>query len=87
MPICGGGSRIYARRIAAAGLPVWAFHGGRDLVVVPQESERMVDFVNSFGGNAKLTIHPKAKHDSWTETYDNPDVYDWMLSHRLSDRE
>ena len=32
--------------------------------------------------NAKLTIYPEAMHDSWTETYDNPKLYDWFLAHQ-----
>lgn len=80
VPICGGGMRIHARRIAASGLPVWAFHGGKDRAVDLEESERMVNFIATFGGEAQLTVYPNAQHDSWTETYANNDVYDWMLS-------
>ena len=31
---------------------------------------------------AKLTIYPDAQHDSWTATYDNPEVYEWLLAHK-----
>jgi hypothetical protein len=27
-----------------------------------------------------LTIYEGIGHDSWTQTYQNPDVLDWMLS-------
>jgi predicted peptidase len=27
----------------------------------------------------KLTIYPDANHDSWTETYKNPELYEWLL--------
>jgi hypothetical protein len=30
-------------------------------------------------GNAKLTIYPESDHDSRTETYDNPELYQWLL--------
>ncbi len=79
VPICGGG-----RPFLAGGLkdvPVWAFHGAKDPVVPLRESEQMVEAVNRAGGTAKLTVYPEAMHDSWTETYDNPDVYAWLLSH------
>jgi len=26
-------------------------------------------------------VYPDAQHDSWTQTYDNPDLYTWLLSH------
>jgi len=32
--------------------------------------------------DVKLTIYPEAGHDSWSETYNNPELYDWLLSHR-----
>lgn len=52
-----------------------------------RESQDMVDALNHlYGGNAKLTIYPDAKHDSWTETYANPQLYDWFLSQHQNRR-
>ena len=31
--------------------------------------------------DVKLTVYPEAEHDSWTETYKNPELYDWLLQH------
>jgi dipeptidyl aminopeptidase/acylaminoacyl peptidase len=62
-------------------VPVWAFHGAKDNIVPLGESQRMVDAINATGGNAKLTIYPEAGHDSWTQTYANPELYTWLLSH------
>ena len=81
VPICGG-SRTYMGRLLAH-LPVWAFHGAKDTVVNPRESEEMVAAINAAGGNAKLTMYPDATHDSWTRTYENPEVYEWMLQQQL----
>ena len=44
-----------------------------------EESERMVKAVNDHGGNARLTVYPEAQHDSWTVTYNNPELYEWFL--------
>ena len=41
----------------------------------------MVNAVNKRGGCAKLTIYPENKHDAWNDTFSNPEVYRWMLSH------
>ena len=30
----------------------------------------------------KLTVYPDKMHDSWTETYDNPEIYEWLLAHK-----
>ncbi len=78
-PICGGGFRWTACQLKNT--PVWAFHGAKDQVVPLGESEQMVEAVNACDGNAKLTIYPDANHDSWTETYDNPELYSWFLKH------
>ncbi len=80
VPICGGGAPYVADRLKH--VPVWAFHGARDDVVPPYESQRMVEAVQAAGGNAKLTIYPEATHDAWTETYNNPELYEWLLRHR-----
>jgi len=87
-PICGGGTTIeirLARRVKdhpLKSLPVWAFHGAKDSVVPLIESERMVDAFKAIGNeSARLTVYPEANHNSWTETYDNPKLYEWFLSH------
>lgn len=80
LPICGGGQPYLAG--ALKDTPVWAFHGDADPVVPLSESQKMVDAVKRAGGNAKLTVYPGVEHDSWTRTYNNSEIYDWLLSHR-----
>ncbi len=79
-PICGGGTHIMA--LGLNKVPIWAFHGAKDQRVPVGESERMVETINARGGNAKLTIYLDAGHDSWTESYENQELYDWLLEHR-----
>ena len=79
-PICGGGKPFIAHNLTD--VPVWAFHGAKDDVVPLSESQRMVDAVNEAGGNAKLTVYPDLAHNSWTKTYDNPQLYKWFLEHQ-----
>lgn len=79
-PICGGGMPWMAFRIKE--IPVWAFHGAKDETVPIQRSEEVVEALRKIGGNVKFTIYPEAGHDSWTETYDNPELYKWFLEHR-----
>jgi predicted peptidase len=87
-PICGGGNFITVyladvdNHAALASLPIWAFHGGKDPVVPTEESERMVNYLKKLGvREVKLTIYPEAQHDSWTETYANPELFKWFLQH------
>ena len=88
VPICGGGETIdvllATRQRAAAlkSLPVWAFHGAKDPVVPLEESERMINALKKLGAkDVKLTVYPEAQHNSWTETYNNPELYQWLLKH------
>jgi len=79
-PICGGGEPEMAERIGK--LPTWVFHGAKDGTVPVGKSEVMVEALRKAGNEVRFTVYPEAGHDSWTETYDNPDLYDWFLQHR-----
>ena len=91
-PICGGGDLIslvlaqhYEKQRLAElrKVGIWAFHGGKDNVVPPDESERMVNSLKKLGvEDVKLTVYPNAEHNSWTETYNNPELYEWFLQHK-----
>lgn len=82
-PVCGKVNRNYRHRAAGLkNLPVWVFHGAADDVVPVAESAAMVRALVKQGNNAGFTIYPLAGHDSWTETYNNPELYDWFLSHK-----
>lgn len=90
VPICGGGEPGTVRRMARlkkaelARLPVWVFHGAKDPTVPLDESQQMVDALKKAGvAEVRFTVYPEAKHDSWTETYQNPELYSWLLQHHL----
>ena len=80
VPICGGGEPLSARRLTQ--MPTWVFHGAKDPVVPLKRSEEMVESLKKLNGNVKFTIYPEAGHDSWTEAYDNPELYEWLLQQR-----
>lgn len=80
VPICGGGEPADAKSLAK--LPIWVFHGAKDTAVPLKRSEEMVEAVKEAGGNIEFTVYPEAGHDSWTETYNNPKLYDWLMKHR-----
>ena len=77
VPICGGG--MYWNAAQLVNVPVWAFHGEKDDVVLCRESEVMVNAVNRFGGKAKLTLYPDCNHVSWNNVYESPEVFEWLL--------
>ena len=80
VPICGGGMSWNGARLV--NVPVWAFHGKLDTTVHVEESEWIVGRILKNGGNAKLTVYPENGHDAWSDTFTNPKVYEWLLSHR-----
>ena len=80
-PVCGRISPGDSERLR--NLPTWIFHGMRDDVVPPQLSIDKFEAIRAAGNEeVGLTLYPDANHDSWTRTYENPDVYDWLLRHQ-----
>jgi predicted peptidase len=85
VPIAGGyeygGDSIPENICDLKGLPTWVFHGALDTVVLPEQSEVMVNALRACGGEVHFTLYPDAEHDSWTETYGNAELYAWLLQH------
>ena len=67
-------------------MPVWVFHGAKDPLVPLAASERMVEALKKAKGNVKFTVYPEAGHDSWTEAYTNPELYEWLLQQKRTPR-
>ncbi|HEV3166171.1 MAG TPA: prolyl oligopeptidase family serine peptidase [Isosphaeraceae bacterium] len=84
VPICGGGRPTDASKLK--NLPIWVFHGAKDNTVPIARSEDMVKALKDAGADVKFTIYPEAGHDSWTETYNNEEVYSWLLSHKRGEK-
>ncbi len=79
-PVCGGGEvRQILRSLVE--MPIWTFHGQKDDVIPFSRSEEIVTTLKKHGSSIKFTIYPEARHDSWTKTYDNPELYKWFLKH------
>lgn len=78
VPVCGGGDLEYAPKLID--VPLWVFHGDADKRVPVQRSRNMVEAISKSGGHPKYTEYPGVPHDSWTLTYSNPEMWDWMFS-------
>jgi predicted peptidase len=63
-------------------LPVWAFYGAKDKAQGLETSQKMIKAIQEAGGKAKLTVYPDAGHDCWTEAYNTPELYTWLLEHK-----
>ncbi|RJP23656.1 MAG: hypothetical protein C4527_19940 [Candidatus Omnitrophota bacterium] len=92
IPICGAGVKFKEGNIFVpavnlgnlVSIPIWAFHGAKDTVVPESMDAETVNGLLALGGNVKYTVYPDAGHDSFTETYNNPEVYQWLLQQRKS---
>ena len=80
VPVCGGGDKTKAA--LAKGVPVWAFHGLADNVVLPVRTQDMVAGVRAAGGKAAHTEYPGVQHDSWTYAYAEPNLLPWLFAQR-----
>jgi len=83
-PVCGRSGSSYLDACKLKNLPIWIFHGAMDDVVTLDESVRMVKALEQCGNDVKFTIYPKANHNAWDETYNNEELYKWLLEHRLN---
>jgi predicted peptidase len=82
-PVCGSGNPAEASKVAS--LPIWVFHGAKDPVVKIERARAMVDAVQAAGGNVKFTVYPEAGHDAWTQAYNDPELYHWLLQQKRHD--
>ncbi len=62
-------------------VPVWAIHGADDIIVPLAAAQSTVDALRQAGGNVRFTILPNHDHDVWTDTYANPEFYQWLLEY------
>jgi predicted esterase len=60
-------------------VPIWAFHGGKDVNVPASVEQELVDALNACGGNARLSISQDMTIDILYNVYTNPELYDWLL--------
>jgi len=87
VPICGrvpDVDQFLVKVEALKDVPIWVFHGAKDSRVPVQNSDSIVAVLRSVQGNVSYTVYPDADHDSWTETYNDPEVNRWMLAQSLS---
>lgn len=77
--ICGGTHLKAARKIKNT--PLWLFHGEDDMVIPVKYSKQLYEVLTAMKAQAKLTLYPDTGHDSWTQTFTEPDLLPWLFSH------
>ena len=84
-PICGGGKPGRAARALKKYAGLGISRSKKSTVVPSDRSEEMVADLKAIDGNVKFLLYPDADRDSWTRTYDNPELYEWLLKHSRAD--
>lgn len=80
IPICGGGDTNQAEKLK--NIPLWAFHGDQDKVVPVEDTKKTIAALIKVGGKPKMTIYPGVGHNSWSATYGNPEVLNWLFDQK-----
>ena len=84
VPICGGGDPSKAASFKH--VPIHCYHGAKDNVVPQKKSDEMIEALKKAGANPEYTIFPNAGHDSWTDAYSSPKLFEWMLAQKRAAR-
>ena len=77
------------RNMAAAALPVWAFHSENDGSINVSWARGFISNLNSFTPQVRgrLTVWPDGGHDAWTRALEpsykenGMNIYEWMLQY------
>ena len=80
MPICGGGDPKTAKKMKE--VPFWVFHGEADAVVPFFCSKLMVEALKKEKARVRFRAYPGVGHDSWTATFQDPEVWKWFFTQK-----
>jgi len=79
-PCCGGGMPWNAGVLT---MPIWAFHGLCDTVVLPSCTMDMIDKLKDTNPHLKYDLYEGVGHDSWNMAFTLPTL-NWLLSQQKS---
>lgn len=77
-PICGGGMPWNAGVLT---MPVWAFHGLKDTLVLPSNTIDMVNALKATNNNVKMSLYEEVAHNAWDNAY-STELLDWFLQYK-----
>lgn len=86
-PVVGWGHPELMAPIAAHKVPVWVFAGGRDRTVEKTYFYGGVNQLEQAGGEVRFTVHEDMSHDVWRRVYEGADLYSWLLSKALPEKD
>lgn len=62
--------------------PLWIFHGADDQVVSVNYARNIYKTLNNGKREVKYTEYPGVNHNSWDNVFQEPDVFQWLFSHK-----
>lgn len=77
-PCCGGGAAWGSRVLK---MPVWAFHGLDDQVVLPHNTTDIIDCLKAVNPDVKCTLYEGVGHNSWEKAF-SEELLAWMLAQK-----
>ena len=80
VPLCGIADAEDMARIKH--VPTWVFHGDADPTVPFALDKAGAEALQGVGGNVKFTAYPGAGHLIGERTYENAEIYAWLLAQR-----
>ena len=84
IPICGGADVTKACSIKH--LPIWAFHGAKDKVVMVERSRKMIEAMQKCGAKPIYTEYKNSGHLIWNKVFANKKVWEWLFSNRIQNK-
>jgi predicted peptidase len=78
-PMSGNTNPWWASRLKD--IPIWAFHGGKDVTIPVSETEDMAEAIRKEGGNIKISIDPERGH-SPPSSARHEELFEWLLEQR-----
>ena len=76
-PICGGGNPDWSDLLKTT--PFWIFHGEDDVVVSVDFSRKMYEALSAEKASVRFTVYPEVNHNSWDNTFAEPDLMHWLF--------
>jgi len=78
-PVCGGADPQQAKRLL--GMPIWAFHGDQDDVVVTDWSRDMIAALWALDARPapRYTEYQGVGHGSWDRAYQGEELLPWLF--------
>jgi poly(3-hydroxybutyrate) depolymerase len=78
IPLCGGGNPKMAPKMV--NVPIWAFHGEKDINVPVSYSRDMIQAITKAGGHPKYTEFAGQGHNIWDQTMKTEGIWEWLFA-------